>query len=176
METYLVGMMDSGEWKWLVVVAVGILIVVATLLVSLLRGITWPALLAIAIGSALAAAPIVLPTVLPIQPHKVTVRAEGVNSAPLATANLAAVNQMTIAVTEIKLALESLQPILATIAERPAGTDAEAADSAAANALAANIEAFGRQIEVVEEAANAAAKSLEAADAELKKLKPAETK
>jgi len=175
MESYFIRIMETGEWKWLAVVGIGVLIVAITLLVSLMRGINWAALLALIFGGGLVGAPILLPAVvhLPEQKPQQQVVAADPDAATvraLAIGNQQTTNDLTAAVTEIKIALDALTPMVEKLTAAPApeaGGDGAANTDAAANGGG---EAFAKQIAILEEAAATLAKSLAETAAQREKL------
>ncbi len=174
MEDYIVGMINSGEWKWMSVVGVGILIVALTLLVSLFRGITWPALLALIFGGMLVGAPAATPLLFNapqplMQPPATQPAAMDRDVAALARANQQAATDLAAALKEVKMAVDELGAAVESAGRRAAlaagassQTGSEAAETdAAAPTLIADMDGFAKQIGITEESLRELTRSLD---------------
>ena len=158
MENYFVGLLESGEWKWLAVVAIGVFIVVATILVSLLRGFTWAGLLALILGAAMTAAPIIVPTFLPVKPLVKKEPAADAAARSLALANQRALADLVKAQTEAEAALGALTGALSKLG----ANDARPAETPPAE-VTAELAAFAARLESLKTANEAAEQSVGAA-------------
>lgn len=182
MEDYVVGLINSGEWKWMAVVGVGLLIVVLTLLVSLFRGITWPALLALIFGGILVGAPAATPFLFDTPRHRmqaVATPAPAVDRdvAALAKANQQAATDLAAALKEVKMAVDELGAAVASAGRRAAlaaGADArsgtDGADPNAAPAMIADLDGFTKQIGITEDSLRELTRTLDEAVAMRNKL------
>lgn len=165
MQDYVVNMLSSGEWKSMAIVGVGALIVAVTLLVSLIRGITWPALFALVFGGFFVGAPVITPLVFKTPAPVVQSSGAEKDIAALAAANQQATGDLADSLKEVKMAVDALGSAVASAGRRAALSSGADGTTGNSNAMLTDLEGFTKQIATAEDSLRELAKSLNASAA-----------